>query len=241
MHRVVSFDKQLGGAAGSWLASVGAVAKPNTPNAPYCIPNELVCSVIGRFLYLPLPPAGIISSPKATHPFWFASFDFNLSGNSLPPIDPAKCEVELPELCAGVVLFDVLVGNSDRHPGNLSVDLLTTPKQMNVFDHSHALCGGQAGNAKQVLVDFQDKLATGGHCLLKVLSTDQHFQKWIDRIKAIPDFLIEEVVREASAYGLSSEESSQVVAFLRHRRDHIKEIIEANKAEFAGITQWSLL
>jgi hypothetical protein len=241
MYRVISFEKQLGGAAGSWNVYVGAVAKPNTPNAPYCISNELICSVIGRFLWLPVPPAGIISSPNATHPFWFASFDFNLTGNSLPPVDPAKCEAELPELCAGVVLFDVLIGNSDRHPGNLSVDLLSSPKQMNVFDHSHALCGAQAGNGKQHLLDSQDKLATGGHCLLKVLSTDEHFRKWIDRIKVIPDFLIEEAAEEASAYGLTPEESSQVARFLKHRRDNIEEIIKANRAEFAGITMWSLL
>jgi hypothetical protein len=185
------------------MASVAAVAKPNSPNAPYCIPNELICSVIGRFLRLPLPPAGIISSPKAVHPFWFASFDFNLTGNSLPPVDPVKCEAELPERCTGVVLFDVLIGNSDRHPANLSVDLLDTPKQMNVFDHSHALCGSVKDNGRQHLVDLRDKLAIGGHCLLKVLSTDHYFEKWISRIKLIPNFLIEEASDEASAYGHS--------------------------------------
>jgi hypothetical protein len=112
---------------------------------------------------------------------------------------------------------------------------------MSVFDHSHALCGAEAGNGRQHLFDVRDKLATSGHCLLKVLSTDQHFKKWIDRMKLIPDFLIDEASDEASAYGLTQDEASEAAAFLKHRRSRIEEIVIANKPEFSGVTQWSLL
>jgi hypothetical protein len=241
LHRAVSFDKQLAGASGGWLASIGAVAKPNSAGAPYCIPNELICSEIGRFLRLPLPPAGIICSPSAKHRFWFASLDFNLTGNSLPPVDATRCVAELPDMSSGLILFDVLVGNADRHTGNFSVDFLSNPPQMNVFDHSHALCGCEAGRGKQRLSDSRDKLAIASHCLLSVISSDDCFRKWIDRIRAIPDFLIEDITQQAATYGLTTDEASEVQTFLKYRRERIEDIIKGNKTEFKGIAHWSML
>ncbi len=148
---MLAFDRQLGiGVAGSSHVSTSAVAKCNGNNAPYCVPNELIASEIGRFLRLPLPPAGILDVPKppAAMPqrHWFASLDFNLVGNALPPVECARCVAELPDLSAGLLLFDILIGNCDRHPGNFSVDFLAVNgPQMNIFDHSHALFGYIAG------------------------------------------------------------------------------------------------
>ena len=127
-YRIVAFGQQLGiGVAGSYWATISAVAKCNGPNAPYCIPNEWICGEIGRFLCLPVPPAGIIHAPQANPPNWFASLDFNLTGNALPPVDPTRCTGELPELSTGLLLFDILVANRDRHRQNFSVDFLASP------------------------------------------------------------------------------------------------------------------
>ena len=42
-YRIVAFGQQVGiGVAGSYWATIGAVAKCNGPNAPYCIPNEWI-------------------------------------------------------------------------------------------------------------------------------------------------------------------------------------------------------
>jgi hypothetical protein len=241
LYRVVSLVQAIGsGAAGSWLISVSAVAKPNSPNVPYCIPNELICSEIGRFLRLPLPPAAIVYAPDIQPQFWFASFDFNLTGNSLPPVNPQRCATELSDPSTGLVLFDVLIANPDRHPANFSVDFGVTPPQMNVFDHSHALFGAAAGNGQVQLSTNRAQLGIGGHCLLNALATDQWFAKWIERIQAIPDFLIEEVTQTATGYGINASEATEAKDFLKSRRDSIKGIIEQNKSLFTGISQWSL-
>jgi hypothetical protein len=248
-YRIITFTHQTGiGVAGSWLAWISAVAKCNGPNAPYCVPNELICAEIGRFLCLPVPPEGIIHAPNVTPQDWFASLDFNLTGNALPPVDTAACIAHLPDLSTGLLLFDILIANCDRHRSNFAVDLLAQPAQMNVFDHSHALFGFAAGQGQQRLQDLRDRLAVSGgshthgnrHCLLDVINTDQHFGKWLDRIRQLPDFLIEEVCQDAVGLGITNVEALSATDFLKHRRDHLPQIIQASRPEFQAIVQWSL-
>jgi hypothetical protein len=248
-YRIIAFGQQLGiGVAGSQYVSVSAVAKCNSPAALYCIPNELICAEIGRFLCLPIPPAGIVHAPQAAAPDWFASFDFNLTGTALPPVDPSRCATELPDLATGVLLFDMLVANCDRHRGNLSVDFTSQPPEMNIFDHSHALFGFAGGQGRQRLVDLRERMGVSGgshtrgnrHCLLDMLTTDAYFGKWLDRVSRLPDFLIQEVCGQAIGLGVTVEESQGAVDFVRYRRDNLKSIIDDNRREFRGIQQWSL-
>jgi hypothetical protein len=242
LHRVLSFDRQMGiGVAGSWQVSVSAVAKCNGPTVPYCVPNELICSEIGRFLRLPLPPAGIVDAPHAPQRYWFASLDFNLTGNSMPPVNAVRCAVELPDLSTGLILFDVLVGNVDRHPGNFSIDFASNPPQMNIFDHSHAMFGSAAGGGQALLTANRNQLTIGAHCLLQFLSVDTFFVNWIERIEAIPDFFIEEVVEQSSDYGVTIHEATEAVSFLKYRRNNMRNLITGNKPVFRGITNWRLL
>lgn len=220
-----------------------------SPQVPYCIPNELICAEIGRFLYLPAPPAGTIHAPGANPPDWFASLDFNLTGNALPPVDPARSWAELPDLSTGLLLFDILVANCDRHRQNFSVDFLATPPVMSVFDHSHALFGFQTGQGVQRFAELRDRLGVSGasrthgnrHCLLDALTTDAHFGKWIERISALPNFLIEELCRDAVGLGITATEAVAAVDFLKYRRDNFRRIIDSSRTQFGGIQQWSLL
>ena len=215
-YRIIQFGQQLGvGVAGSTYAEISAVAKCNTGPVPYCLPNELICTEVARFLCLPVPPAGIIHAPNAAATHWFASLDFNLTGNALPPVDPAACYARLPDLATGVVLFDILVANPDRNRGNLSMDTSVSPPQMNIFDHGHALFGSVAGQGQQRLQAMRDLLGLSGtptednqHCLLDVIAADTHFGKWMDRIGRLPDFYIEEVCRTSVGLGIDDAEAA---------------------------------
>ena len=89
-YRIAAVGAQLGiGVAGSVNLTIDAVAKANSANAPYCIANEMICAEIGRFLRLPIPPGGIVTS--AHHPPMYASLNFNLTGVALPPVNPSLC------------------------------------------------------------------------------------------------------------------------------------------------------
>ncbi|MBN1458583.1 MAG: hypothetical protein JXA57_03545 [Armatimonadetes bacterium] len=249
-YRLVSFDRQMGiGIGGSMQVTLRAVAKQNTPEVPYCIPNELICAEIGRFLGLPIPPSGVVHAPKAPVTDWFACLDFNLTEDSLPPIDPASCVAHLPDLSAGVVLFDALIANCDRNPGNLSVDNLTRPTRLSIFDHGHALFGYRAGQGCERLQALRDELAISGgpitgpnrHCLLDHLASEAHFMKWLDRVRQLPDFFIEEIVNSAAGLGMTDAEATGACDFLKHRRTNLRAIINAHRDEFRGINQWELL
>jgi hypothetical protein len=250
MYRIISFDRQMGvGVSGSWQASISAVAKCNGPNAPYCVPNELISTEIGRILRLPIPPCGIIKAPNTATPFWFASLDFNLTGNALPPLDPLACFTDLPDLSTGLLLFDSLILNCDRHRGNLAMDKSIRPVQMNIFDHSHALFGFEPGAGSRRLTDLKNRLGISGgphtmgnrHCLLDVISADDHFDKWLSRIESIPDFFIEETCRDAEKLGITSIETEDVINFLKFRKQNLRAIILAHQTEFTSIRTWRLI
>ncbi len=248
-YRIVSFGQQVDiGVTGSQYVQLSAVAKTNSAAVPYCIPNELICAEIGRFLCLPVPPAAVIHAPGAPSSDWFASLDFNLTGNSLPPIDPAECYSCLPSPITGTVLFDVLIANPDRNRGNLSLDVQPpAPPRMTIFDHGHALFGADAGGGEQRLRDMRDRLglsnrsaADDDHCLLGVIRADDHFEEWFGRIRALPDFYIEEVCRSAVGLGIKEGEAASAIEFLKHRRDNFRELIRRHRHEFRGISQWGL-
>lgn len=251
-YRIIAYGRQLGiGVAGSRYVTLSAVAKENSSAAPYCVPNELICGELARMLRLPVPPLGIVKGTGG--PPLVASLDFNLTGNSLPDVDVAQCVAELPDLSAGLLMFDIWVANLDRHAGNFSVDFFAKPPQMNIFDHSHALFGYVAGQGEVRLNGLIDRLGISWttnnpidsgkhrHCLLDAVTSDDHFDKWVDRIQAVPDYFVEEVCRDAGDYGLTSAESAAAAHFLKRRRDRLPDILQAHHAEFTAIKSWGLL
>ncbi|MCX7046006.1 MAG: hypothetical protein NTX50_11050 [Candidatus Sumerlaeota bacterium] len=211
--------------------------------------NEIICAEIGRFLRLPVPPHAILHGPRSQPGPWFGSLDFKLAGDALPPVDPLECVQLLPYLSTGVLLFDILVANCDRHRGNLALDGLSAPPHLSVFDHSHALFGYTPGQGRERLIRIKEQLGVSGgsetgsnrHCLLDAVSTDEYITPWVERIASIPDFFIEDVCKEPRPFGLSDQETGAVIDFLRYRRDHFRELINANRDEFTGIKQWEIL
>ncbi len=246
---LVGFGPALGvGVTGARYVRLQAVAKTNGPDAPYCLPNEIVCAELGRFLRLPVPPCALVRPPGPGHPVWFASLDFNLTGESLPPVDPGQCYAALPRECAGVLLFDLLVANGDRHAENLAADYSAKPARLAVFDHSHALFGATAGGGVERLAGLRGRLGMSGgafsrgdrHCLLDTLTDDKDFAGWLERIRCIPDFLIDELTEDVGGYGVAPGERQAVREFLRLRRESLPEILQNYRTEFTAIKQWSL-
>ena len=121
-------------------------------------PMKLYAARLGDFLDYPCPPLGWFIPPKGNDLF-YASLDFNLTGNTLPPVNVTKCIEVLPQLSTGVLLFDILIANSDRHGRNLSVDFSSKPPTMNVFDHGHAMFGKDAGEGVSRLERLKERLS----------------------------------------------------------------------------------
>lgn len=239
----------VGGALESRHASLKAIAK-NNEVLKYCISNEFICAELGRFIGLPIPPCGIVYAQGYAVKHWFASLNFNLTADDLPPIDPEQCTGDLPDLSTGLILFDIWIANPDRHRKNVSVDLVERPPRMSVFDHSHALFGNANGAGIQRLNDLKDRLGISGgtvtgqnrHCLLEKMATDRFFQKWYDRISAVPNYLIDDVCDGTVDLDMiTAEEAVAAKEFLIYRRNRIRGLVDANRNEFPTINQWSMM
>jgi hypothetical protein len=190
-----------------------------------------------------VPPCGICLKRGHDPEHWFASLNFNLSGSALPPVDPGTVVAELPFESAGLLLFDILIANIDRHRTNLSLDLSSPPaKILSIFDHGHALFGHVHGQGIARLTAQRDNLSVGNHCILSAVRNDDHFGEWISRINALPNYLIDLVCDATVPLGMiTTAEATAAKDFLKHRRTEIEAIIRANKSEFVAISQWSLL
>jgi hypothetical protein len=252
-YQIIKFEQQVGaGVSLPWWAAVRAVLKENSTSAPYCVANELICSQLGQFLGLPIPPCGLFLEPRnlARLPY-FGALNFNLRGISLPPADPDECVVAYSDpshprldIATGVLLFDIWIANGDRHPRNLTLDMSATPPQLHVFDHSHALFGREAGHGAARLGRLRNELGIAEgtdpsgnrHCLLDSVRTNSRFGTWVKRIQQVPDYAISDVVGRAfEASHITSAEAGEAVNFLLYRRSNLAAIINANRNRFTGI------
>jgi hypothetical protein len=238
-----------GGVTGARYADLAAVCKTNE-KVHYCIANEYLAERIGRFLGLPIPPGAII--PLGGNPlvFGYACLEFTLTGEALPPVDPVECVAKLPDLSTGLVMFDILIANPDRHAQNFSAILHEQPYDMMIFDHSHALFGHSNDGAIKRLTDLQDRLGISGgsitnqnrHCLLDVIEDAAYFAKWISRIETLPNHYLETACGDLVDSGIiNHHDGSAIVQFLRYRRDCFPCLLDDHKAQFKGIKQWVLL
>ena len=247
-YRIAKIGAPVGaGVSGSYYVDLSSIAKENTANAPYCIPNEFICGEIGRILGLPVPPVSLISS-TATGTTMFASLNFNFEAHLPPLVDPRDCVAILPELSSGLIVFDAYIGNQDRHRGNLSIDNRTSPPHMDIFDHSHALLGFQAGQGRERVLSLYGTLgilATGfqpgnRHCLIDFLGTSEHIQGWLNKIKQIPDFFIDDICEKVRNIGTTDDEIAVVKTYLKDRRTELAGVFNQSTSEFPQIGQTRL-
>lgn len=249
--RLIAYGKAVGeGVTGARFATAEGVVKNNLENHPYVVANEYVAGEIGRFLGLPLPPGHVVMS-DANEPL-FLSMNFNPRGEDLPPAIPQFVAQLFPEEAAGTLVFDAFIGNSDRHLGNLALDLPT--RQLAVFDHSHALFGyiPHQGTGRldalcdtnhPGICDFPEEGGHGGnrHCLLDVLTQPLAITSWVEKVEQIPDYFLSRLSADTVKLGASAAEADSLRRYLTHRKTALRSILEARRTEFTQIQQWGLL
>ena len=246
LHRIFGLGNPLGiGVTGVRQASVLVYAKPA---GGYIAANEVVCGEIARFLGLPIPAFGLAHPGVRGQPVFFCSLDFNFTGQQLPPINPAELAAALPTYAAGIIAFDSLVANTDRHTGNIAFNSRPGVAQaVVIYDHSHALLGPAFGAGTQRLRTLRDRLAlnldgqSGGnrHCLADHLHDATLLGDWCDRAATIPHWWLSNLVK--SVPGLTAIESGETIDFLTHRAKNLRSILRAHLNQFPAIQQTSML
>jgi len=245
----VAFDGIVGsGVSNPLRVTMSGVAKTNE-KFDFCIPNEFIASQIGRTLGLPLPPGCICKIAQKSNVKAFVCLEFGDRQQSLPPIDPEEVVERMPDLCTGVLLFDILIANPDRHVFNLRSFLHKKPYELIVFDHSHALFGCDEYRTSERLSGTKDLLGitsesdsgTNRHCLLDAVKDHRIINDWIGKITALPDYIFTDAARYMRDQNLITDvEFVQISDFLRYRRDNISAIVERHRIEFKGIAQFDL-
>lgn len=226
-----------------------SIAKWNSDVSPYLIPNEWICGRLASFLGLPIPPFAL-SRTGVQGRRYFASLRYGKSQEALPDDTiPTVVFQKHPDPCTGILLFDILVANADRHSGNLQVDSPTDPKRLWMIDHDRALFGGMKGDAKKRLRELLDRLGMSGgsvttqnrHCLLDVIDTAKYIMGWIERIRSIPRWFILDACMGIIGIGINKGTARLAFQFLEHRKINMQALIRNNRVEFRNIGDWGLL
>ena len=221
-------ERVKGSTSGAQYADLAARAKANSAISPYCVPNEFICQKLGEYLRLPVAQGIVITREWDDPPFLYAALDFSQDNEPFPPVVPENCVQALPELCAAAVLFDIFVANSDRSRNNIFFNADDQKPQMILFDHETALLGATAGQAEGRLTgSVRNQLGIPGHCLRPLIPLSSLMESvWIQRIRELPGYLIEETCREAAPYGMTNLETEAVIEFLSTRRNELRSLIQ---------------
>ncbi len=75
---------------------------------------------------------------------------------------------------------------------------------------------------------------------IQEMTTTKPCRKWINRIKDIKNWMIDDTVNAARPHGISREEAAACKAFLKFRRDNIDLMFLDNKEHFPNITEWTI-
>jgi hypothetical protein len=244
----------LGTSNPAWIVetrSFGRQGAAPDDDSPYLIANEWVASNIGWFLRVHVPPFALMR--RAGHKGMFVSLHIDPRKLTQPPdAKPVKLVERDADLCTGILLFDVLIANVDRHAGNILVDDPQSPLQIDVIDHDRAVFGHFPGEVRARLTLLWNHLAVTGntgitgeqrHCLIDAVTTPDHFWKWMGRISAIPDGFVKDICDEVVGIGVTKEDADLAASFLINRKRNFDAILRANKAEFTAIQKrgWNII
>lgn len=237
-YGVASLGGPLGmGVSGTLVAGLDGLVKVDGAQAPYTVTNEYICGRLATLIGLPTPPGTIaeLSDKRKA----YVMLRFGDKGDKPPPADPVEVVADRPLASALLLAFDSWIMNSDRHAQNLAYVPGSTGAGLSVFDHGHALCGTTAGGAQAFLEGSARDQAWLGGCLSPELNSAVMLRRACDRLKAVPNDLIEEICEVPTQLGVYSEaEAKSASETLIYRRDKVWDHIMANQPIFPKIKDW---
>lgn len=233
-----AFADDEGGVNESFHVKTRHVGKRNTAEHPYLIANEWIAAEIAWFLRLPVAPhALMMKRDRRTRMFVSLNFDRETRPRDVdaPILWKAK-----RDLCVGILMFDVLIANVDRHEGNIKADKPDNPSEVHILDHERSLFYCMAKHGTRRLRNYWDDPGIYNHCIADCADTCDGFGPWARRIGLIPEDFIDEVCEDVREVGITDRECERVKDFIKHRRDELDAIVLGNKGLFPNINDWRL-
>jgi hypothetical protein len=235
-YEIDAWGERLTGASSPQRCTLPGVAKRNSADAPYAVPNEFICGRLGLLIGLPVPPGAVVTTEDGT--LAYVSLRFGPREEAPPPLDPREFVEDNPSIAAGVIAFDYWIGNADRHEHNLAYVRDEPKVPVTVFDHSHALLGTQAGAAVRRLGATLDEPLVSG-ILRQHITSSREFGDWAKRIGAISSELILDLCRTVvHPDGITAEECSVAAEFLIYRKERVLEKIQGSRRRMPNVQGW---
>lgn len=238
----------LGGASGEKrLFNVQFLGKENNPEFPYTVANEIVATHVGIALGLNLPTVLTHCVDEMTLAL-IQMVERDVGMQSPPPVTSQVLEAyvaEHPDEIHGAIIFDLFVANNDRAFSIRRNLFLDTDGRLRLYDQGNACfyrprprAGIKAGvprlNAVEKDLGKMFDMAHKKNTYWEFLRDWDLVRKWCDRIKALPDFLIQACVDRipSSLSSPNPAEREQLCAFLCKRREYLYDHIAKHQSVF---------
>lgn len=243
---------ELGGATGTAAEfTIQFVGKVSKPEFPYTVANECIAAALGAALGLPVAPG--ITDEVDGKPYFFCQ-KIRKHGNSQvgPPASTKAIENFVdanPLLVHGAIVFDLYIANNDRafapERRNLGLD---DDSRLFLYDHGnccfyrHRKSAGIIGgvdrlHAVEGSLDAMFDMDHKGNRYWELLADEKLVDHWIDRIKQIPDFMIDAFIEmiPPSTNPPNGQEREALADFLKKRRHYLRDQIMANNQHFPSL------
>ena len=255
IYRIEELPKdELGGASGEKRKfRLEFIGKAPNESFPYTVANEVVSSFIGTVLGLNIPtmiPYRIEDAPLALV-LWMKPAAREQQGPPLTSRELKQFLAQHEDEIHGAIVLDVYLANTDRAFGperrNIAVD---DKGQLLLFDFGNALfyrqrphAGIQAGVPRLQAVEqdlrnmFDKQEKNPQSYYFQLLSNWSLVEKWCDRIRKLPDYVLEGAVSRVpeEIEPPSQAERQSLMEFLMKRREYLLEHIRRNVALFPGL------
>lgn len=219
--------------SGSTRVSLGllnAIIKyDDASSSPDNVYNEIVALRLAQTIHIPVADGALVTSLKGP---LYASLVVASNGLDLPHLRSAffeLCAKRYPREAAGLVAFDIWIGNFDR-ARNIKASLLAEHiRVFRGFDHSHCLLNVEASRLSSVKQLATCDLIVRTHPFYGLVG-EAEVARWVPRIQAVSDDLIDEACDYGEQFrNVKRYLQKRLASALKKRRDGLAQIIESNK------------
>lgn len=227
-----------GGLLLDWLGHGRYASKPFSPSKPFTLVSEWLCADVASLLGLPIPARQVVPFDGER----YFGLEWRDDGNSFSPGMEAK--LVNPDVIPGMLAFDVLVCNRDRHAGNV---LFQRPSptldkySCVLIDHSHALIGPlQSFAAFQTFLASNpdpDSFLRGTPSQLRALVNNLDvFDPWIRRIEGLSvSQLSDSLARIPPEWVPSGNDCRDLLDFLVLRKNRVRTLVRSAVSNFPSL------
>lgn len=206
--------------------SLKAIVKFDTEESVFCVYSEIVAARLGQTLHLPVATGVLVPVGAGLA---FASLRVAAPGVALPNLSYrqlARVAAIYADEAAGLVAFDVWIGNSDRAQ-NIKASLNPHVHLFSGFDHSHALLGLETSPDASIGRLVSHDPIVSHHPFQGLIRTEM-LDRWLGRIEELPVAYIAACCRFSRPIGLVSEQMQEELELaLVARRNNLRAILGA--------------